>query len=397
MSHFFELIQISVGNRATFSATPTTKQWHEMYEQARTHSLSGILFAALERMPKDQLPDRQTLMKWYMLTNKIKERNPIMTRACTTVTDMFRKDGFESCILKGQGNLSNYIIHATDGTLNIGDYRQSGDIDIWVWPSKSLMQSIGQKSHSTTAFRWPVSIELSKEIIIDYIWQRYGYQQVEYHHMVTPMLKGVMVETHFMPSVFVNPFTQRRAVKWFEKNRDSRLLTPEGFYVPTPSFNVVYQLMHIYRHLILQGIGLRQMMDYYFTVMSLHHNTHDASPVAGVMKDIHHLRMTKIMSAVMYVMREVFGMKEEYLLCPPSEKYGKKLLHELLDVKGLLKTQQSLSNGNHTGFTHHLLHFWQKNRIGYRHVLSYPSESLWTLYLHLRMSLDTRTHTNNNA
>ncbi len=38
--------------------------------------------------------------------------------------------------------------------------------------------------------------------------------------------------------------------------------------VPTPVFNAVYQLTHIYNHLFYEGIGLRQLLDYHYVMMS---------------------------------------------------------------------------------------------------------------------------------
>ncbi len=36
--------------------------------------------------------------------------------------------------------------------------------------------------------------------------------------------------------------------------------------VPTAAFNVVYQLVHIYKHLFQEGTGLRQVIDYYLLI-----------------------------------------------------------------------------------------------------------------------------------
>lgn len=37
--------------------------------------------------------------------------------------------------------------------------------------------------------------------------------------------------------------------------------------VPTHSFNVVYQLYHLYHHYFYEGVGLRQVVDYYFVLV----------------------------------------------------------------------------------------------------------------------------------
>lgn len=44
-----------------------------------------------------------------------------------------------------------------------------------------------------------------------------------------------------------------------------------GFATPTQSVNVVYQMCHLFNHYFHEGIGLRQLMDYYFA-LKLWHN-----------------------------------------------------------------------------------------------------------------------------
>ena len=36
--------------------------------------------------------------------------------------------------------------------------------------------------------------------------------------------------------------------------------------IPTVEFNLIFQLTHIYAHLMNEGIGLRQLLDYYYVL-----------------------------------------------------------------------------------------------------------------------------------
>ena len=36
--------------------------------------------------------------------------------------------------------------------------------------------------------------------------------------------------------------------------------------IPTVEFNIIFQLTHIYSHLMNEGIGLRQLLDYYYVL-----------------------------------------------------------------------------------------------------------------------------------
>ena len=112
------------------------------------------------------------------------------------------------------------------------------------------------------------------------------------------------------------------------------------------STNVVYQLLHINKHLVEEGIGLRQLLDYYFVLRALHIDQGSFSDRTESMvqwaegmdiavksnEEILHtlsrFGMKKFAGAVMYVLQTVFAMPDEYLLCPPNEKEGVFLLDE---------------------------------------------------------------------
>lgn len=97
---------------------------------------------------------------------------------------------------------------------------------------------------------------------------------IRYHHIGAPQINGVDVEAHFRPLFLDSPFRNWRLQRWFLDNAQFGLhdakVADAVLPVPTVSFNAVYQLCHIYRHLFDEGIGLRQLLDYYFVLRALH-------------------------------------------------------------------------------------------------------------------------------
>ena len=86
-------------------------------------------------------------------------------------------------------------------------------------------------------------------------------------------LDGVPVELHFFPCSMNNPIYHARLQKWFRRNADlqcSHIVgLPDGagdIAIPTSAFNVVYQLTHLYHHFFDEGIGMRQIIDYFLVV-----------------------------------------------------------------------------------------------------------------------------------
>ena len=98
--------------------------------------------------------------------------------------------------------------------------------------------------------------------------------------------------------------------------------------IPTAEFNLIFQLTHIYAHLMNEGIGLRQLVDYYYVLIS-----DDLSLISDrVQKELKELGLWKFAGGIMYIMQEVFGMPASRLIVPLNEKYGRFVLNEVLEA-----------------------------------------------------------------
>ena len=142
------------------------------------------------------------------------------------------------CILKGQGNALMYPNPYS---------RTPGDIDVWIDASRERIMEYAQKK-----------FELGDDIRLQ--------------HLETS-LDGVPVELHFFPCSMNNPIYHARLQKWFRRNADlqcSHIVgLPDGagdIAIPTTAFNVIYQLTHLYHHFFDEGIGMRQIIDYFLVV-----------------------------------------------------------------------------------------------------------------------------------
>ena len=98
-----------------------------------------------------------------------------------------------------------------------------------------------------------------------------------------------------------------------------------GFTHTTIEFDLVYSIVHIYRHIFSEGIGLRQMMDYYYI---LAHSTQEQRTLAfRVLKSF---RMGSFVGGIMWILLYCFGIKKEYLLGSVNKRHGEFLLSEIL-------------------------------------------------------------------
>ena len=305
---FFELIQISLGNRKEFSCIPSAKDWFGIYELAHRQALTGVLFTGITLLPQNQKPPQKLLLKWYAISEQIRILNKRINKECIIVGNHLKEKGFDYTILKGQSMAALYTFPLL---------RMPGDIDVWLHPAKIS----------------ECSLSLVRKSVLELAGDKGKLEGVTYCHVHYPLLKDTEVELHFTPS-WMNGFADNKRLQKFFMEQvpvqfSNEIELPdisENINSPTIEFNRFYILLHIYRHLFGEGIGLRQLMDYYHV---LHHQASEDS-IKRTLDILQQMGMTRFASAVMFVMQKVFGLKDNYLILPPDIKEGRFLLSEIM-------------------------------------------------------------------
>ena len=341
---FFELLQVAVGNRMSLSVSVTDADWHRLFEFCKKQALIGVGFTAVEKLHAMGVVCPAALrMQWMALALQIEKRNVLLNEQCRQLTELYKHDGFVTCILKGQGNCINYPEH-------LRKRRQCGDIDLWTAPLCDISVAVQTGSNDVE-----FAVYNGYQAVIEYVRMLHridGYFEkpvVRYHHIEAPKMDGTEVEVHFRPCYAHSPLRNWRMQRWFEEHADvcMKNKTHMGFAVPTASVNVVYQMCHLFSHYFDEGIGLRQLMDYYFALRVWHNDVMECKDlqsqgmwIAGlgtpvmskeeVMAVLRSLGMAKFAAAVMYVLFEVFDVPPHYYICEPNEREGKKLLEEIM-------------------------------------------------------------------
>ena len=384
---FFDFLRFSIGSAKEIPDSLKEADWKELYAIAQKQALLGVLFHGIRQLPKQLAPEQKLLMQWMVMAEQIRKQNIRLFQDSVKVCQNFENEGFANCILKGQGNALLYP----------NPYmRTPGDIDIYL--------SGGRRK------------------IMKYVDQVCPNQVMRYHHVDFPVMKTA-IEVHFTPSYMFSPIHNRRMQKWFEEvmgeQCNHRVSLPDGYgeiHVPLVSFNVIYILSHLYRHIFTEGIGLRQLLDYYYVVcdfckvyqissnhlsnfsnhpvpLSKEGSTFSPSPSSSgsgdvialrcseplrskdggpskvspdcagwdrldgsgdttsacsldagsssfsacssvaldvVQRELKHLGLWKFAQAVMFVMKEVFGLSQDRMIAPMDEKEGRFLLDEIM-------------------------------------------------------------------
>ena len=350
MIFFFELIQVSIGKSEALSSVPSAEEWHKLYALAVKQALVGVCFYGIQRLPKEQQPPKALLLRWFTISEQIKQRNRLVNARACELQKLLEDDGLRACVLKGQGVAKLYKIRNEElevrNGVNLGLYRQSGDIDVWV--------------------------DGERDDTIRHMKAHYKCGRAVIHHIDVEVFDDVPVEVHFVPS-YSYSLPRYRVYKRFFNEYKNECFVPSGFgfCVPSLGFNVVYMLLHIFRHVFHEGIGLRQLMDYYFVLRNVNLNVNRN---ANANKALREMGLLRFAAAVMYVEQEVFGLQKEYMLCEPDEKAGRFLLDEIMRAGNFGQYDPRIRDAHSSGSM--MLYMKNVKRI-FSMVRYYPSEVLW--------------------
>lgn len=314
--------------------------WDELLAFGEKQQIMGILFHGLEKLTSDlPHPPQALLFKSLAMAENIKRCNKLLNSRVNEIVTLFEQKGFQCCLLKGQGNASMYPHPFV---------RTPGDIDLWVMGDYREITAFCKSLNPAAA--------------------------ISYHHAQL-LYKDVVLEVHFHPSYCGNLLYNLRLQRFFDqyKNKGSFLpitLTSSGREIPIPSylFNRVFQMSHIMKHFLYEGIGLRQIIDYYYLL-----KCSEPVDVQSEEKILKHLNLHRFGGALMYVLHTYLGLDARYLTLEPQQKDGEILLEEIFQ------------SGNF-GHYDERFNFQQTSRLKFyttglrrasRFALRYPAEVIW--------------------
>ena len=354
---FFDFLRFCIDSAKEIPDSLKETDWKEIYAIAQKQCLVGVLFDGIRKLPAEYVGmKKELLLQWMAESQMLEKTNVRLNDAAIQVSEWFRKKGFRTCILKGQGNALMYPNPKS---------RTPGDIDIWV--------------------------EGGDKRVISFVRSISPHEKACYHHIEFPSYKGVEVEVHYRPSFLLCFWHNRKLQKYYERVKEEQfshrvMLGEQGeIAIPMVEFNLIFQLTHIFSHLMNEGIGLRQLLDYYYVLcdfykvyqnfsnpsvsLSKGSSTFSPSPsssgsgdvtallgarnryalrladhqrstpdcagwdrLGALQKELKELGLWKFAGGIMYIMQEVFGMPASRLIVPPNEKYGRFVLNEVLEA-----------------------------------------------------------------
>lgn len=294
---FYELIRLSVGSSSVLSSHPSSHEWQSLLTEAIKQAIDGVSFEGFlkyQEFSENVQESKKIKLQWIASVLLLEQRNELTNLRVQQLSDFFSQGKFRTCVLKGQGIALLYPNPK---------HRHCGDIDLWV--------------------------EGKRDDIVNYIRSK-GIKVYDVHlvHATAEFFKDVAVEIHFCPSWMYNPFFNRRLQLFFASQASAQFAHYDekvGFAYPTIFFNLVHSMVHINRHIFEEGVGLRQLMDYYFILK--HSSCEERTKAYNVLCSV---GLRKFVGAVMYVMQQVFLLDEDVMLCVPNSILGSRLLDSIM-------------------------------------------------------------------
>ena len=338
--------------RATIDDVNAPKEQHTLsiedcrylLKESQKQAVDGVAFDGFCKFATDSesAQDIHRLkLQWIGCAIQLERRNELTNLRAKELTDFFSSGGYRSCVLKGQGVSLLYPNPKR---------RHCGDIDLW--------------------------IEGERDDIVAFVRSK-GINIYDVHlvHATADFFKDVAVEIHFRPSWMYNPFLDKRLQSFFTSQASeqfSQFDETVGFAYPTIYFNLVHSMVHINRHIFEGGIGLRQLMDYYFILK--HSSSEERSAAYDVLCSV---GLTKFVAAVMYVLQEVFLLDGSLMLCVPDSTLGTHLLNDVIcggnfgRARGYRAGRNRIEKG--------MLQFIHNTKI----LLPYANEACWIPFFQL--------------
>ena len=393
---YLDFLRFSLNEELPVPESVKLIDWDQLLQFAKDQCVPGVYWMGVRRLGhlKENKPTDDHVMRWMAACGKLGKRNSTVTERSAWVANNFEKEGLRACLLKGQGLALCY----PDPSL-----RYPGDIDIWVRPdrqsrssnatasrsngsfstkaakpsasaaSQSSNAAASRSSHSSFHFSFFTHREDADiRTVIAYCRQFVPDAKACYHHIDFLKAGDVPVEVHYRPSWLNNPFHNRRLQRYFLEHADAQYSNqqPQGFAAPTWEFNVVFLLSHIANHLLHEGIGLKQVIDYYYLLRS----QTERRSIESYEQEFRRLGLLPFARQLMWVLCQVLGLDEQLLVARQDERRGRLLLSEMLAGGNFgMHDDRPLSGFYASGLKSNLQRLVRDLRM----MRYFPSESLW--------------------
>ncbi len=208
----------------------SAESWRQVLCLSRQQTVTGLVFQGLQYLADEMMPPESVLIHWAAEVDAIERSNRKMNKALADLLAMFKAKGLNPVLQKGQGLALLYEQPLL---------RECGDIDLYFNNDKAWEMALCHvRLHGICVKNEPDQSGF-------YRWQ------------------GIEVEHHPFLFDLYNPFLRCLANKLEQKWGYRHCMVSEAMevMVPAPFLNLLLIDLHILKHALGRGIGLRQLCD----------------------------------------------------------------------------------------------------------------------------------------
>ena len=296
---FFSLLRSAIWDTpVVLPRSLSAKEWNYIYATSNEQTVTGIMLDAISKLPTEQKPPKELLLKWILQQKAIEAQNAKMNKVLTELTEDLRKNNIQAYILKGQSVAQNYPYPK---------HRVCGDIDI---------------------FFKEMELEKAVKHLASLGCKIYGNPN-ETHHETS--YKGISLELHKKSTTFFTNRLQKEynriTLEILERERQVIAIDGKEIDVFPYAANSLQLLSHMLRHIITSGIGLRQVCDW---VLYTNKYLNDENK-EEFLENLKILELLQTYKAISAIASDYLGLPKEKVICNISAK-DKKIAKKVLTI-----------------------------------------------------------------
>lgn len=345
----FCLLRLALWEAKDESTLPilTASEWNDVFELAKEQCVAEIILDGINRLEPEARPPQALVMKWLGRMMMMERRNLQLNLVVEKLFGKLHRMNLTPVLMKGQALAQNYPNPL---------HRTCGDIDVY----------FKHRPDCDKAVEWTRSIAGKGVEGNDSPWERKHFAF---------FVNGTEIELHYQMCRFENKQLQRR----LQEIIDDEFQRCSAYHVMIgaveietvpPTLAVLHQLMHITRHLLEAGVGLRQICD-----LALYMNRHLEEIEVGRVKEyLHDLQLEKVAEALGSLMVGCMGLDEAKWPFGINNHHLDFLIREIFDGGnfGHRRTAYQAQTHGVRRKWNSMRYFWQRCLL-YRHLL--PKEA----------------------